>query len=172
MGKWVFGYGSLIWRPGFDFLSKKPALLRGAHRQLCIYSFTHRGTEDCPGLVFGLDRGGACRGMAFEVDPEQWDKTYAYLHAREQQNGVYRETLRRVALDDGRHVDALVYLADPRHKQYAGRLSHVEQLKLVQQGQGQAGPNIEYVVNTHAHLVELGIQDPSLDALVNALQNC
>jgi cation transport protein ChaC len=108
--------------------------------------------------------------MAFEVDPEHWDKTYAYLHAREQQNGVYRETLRRVTLDDGRHVDALVYLADPRHKQYAGRLSHVEQLKLVQQGQGQAGPNIEYVVNTHAHLVELGIQDPGLDALVNALQ--
>ena len=64
---WVFGYGSLIWRPGFDYVERLPALLKGAHRALCVFSHSHRGTPDMPGLVLGLDHGGACRGVAFRV---------------------------------------------------------------------------------------------------------
>jgi len=169
MTHWVFGYGSLIWRPGFDFLSSSPALLRGLHRQLCIYSFTHRGTEEQPGLVFGLDRGGACRGMAFEVEGQKWEETHAYLREREQGNDVYKEVWRNVVLGDGRAVKALTFVADPSHKQYAGRLPHEDQLRLVKQGVGMSGANPEYVINTYEHLLELNIKDHGLKALYDAL---
>lgn len=170
MSHWVFGYGSLIWRPGFEFLSSSPALLRGLHRQLCIYSFTHRGTEERPGLVFGLDKGGACRGMAFEVDAENWDETHAYLREREQGNDVYKEQWRKIVLADGRVVSALTFVADPSHIQYAGRLSPDEQLRLVLQGVGNSGANPEYVINTYMHLCELNIKDSGLKWLYEALK--
>src|SRR3979490_2940413 len=85
---WVFGYGSLMWRPGFDFLERVPARLIGEHRALCVYSFVHRGTPEKPGLVLGLDHGGACRGIAFRVAEKQRNDTVAYLRAREQVTGV------------------------------------------------------------------------------------
>ena len=76
---WVFGYGSLIWNPGFPHVSAQQGLLRGAHRSLSIVSHHHRGTVDQPGLVFGLTRGGSCRGMVFEVANADWPQVYAYL---------------------------------------------------------------------------------------------
>src|SRR5690349_2563312 len=81
---WVFGYGSLIWKPGFEFVEQRPARLIGEHRSLCIYSMVHRGTPEKPGLVLGLDRGGACQGVAFRVARKQRDATVAYLREREQ----------------------------------------------------------------------------------------
>jgi len=169
MSHWVFGYGSLIWRPGFEFVNSKPALLRGLHRQLCIYSFTHRGSEDTPGLVFGLDHGGACRGVAFEVDKRIWEETHAYLREREQGNDVYKESWRRVQFDDGQSAKALTFIADKRHRQYAGRLSQEEQLRLVKQGVGHSGKNPEYVINTYAHLRDMNIKDEQLRWLHDAL---
>jgi len=166
---WVFGYGSLIWRPGFAYLRKSTALLRGAHRRLCIYSHRHRGTPEQPGLVFGLVRGGSCRGMAFEVDPAQWDQTHAYLAEREMDRGVYLETHRPVQLDDGRSVTALTFLVDMQHVQYAGRLDIAEQLRLVRSGVGESGANPEYVLETARHLEALGIRDRYLADLVTAL---
>src|SRR5688572_16734737 len=124
---WVFGYGSLIWRPGFEYIRALPALMHGAHRSLCIYSHRHRGTPDQPGLVFGLVRGGSCRGMAFEVEPARWDEVHAYLYEREMDRGVYREAVRPVRLADGTLVQALAFLVDERHVQFAGKLEIAEQ---------------------------------------------
>ena len=125
---WVFGYGSLMWRPGFPFEAQAPGLLNGAHRALCVYSIMHRGTREQPGLVLGLDRGGACRGLAYRVTQGAEEQTVAYLREREQVTEVYLEARRTVRLLDGsgRAVKALTYLANPKHEQYAGRLSPEE----------------------------------------------
>ncbi len=167
---WVFGYGSLMWRPGFDHQDAVPARLVGAHRSLCIYSHVHRGTPDRPGLVLGLDRGGACRGLAFRIHKRDWEDTIAYLREREQATAVYLERVRPVILADGATtVQALTYVVDRGHPQYAGRLSLSDQIGLVRQGHGQSGPNIDYVVNTVAHLHEAGVHDPHLTDLAAAL---
>ncbi len=167
---WVFGYGSLIWKPGFGYLRAVPALLRGAHRSLCIYSHRHRGTPERPGLVFGLMRGGSCRGVAFEVEPARWDDVHAYLREREMDRGVYREAHRAIRLDTGGEVRALAFLVDERHVQYAGRLEVAEQLRLVRTGIGESGPNHEYVLATAQHLERLGIRDRYLCELVAELR--
>ncbi len=168
--RWVFGYGSLIWRPGFAFLQSAPALLRGAHRSLCIYSHRHRGTPERPGLVFGLVRGGSCRGMAFAVAPDAWNDVHAYLAARELDRGVYREAMRPVKLATGETVSALAFLVDEHHPQYAGQLEVAEQARLVRAGVGESGANPEYVLETVAHLRRLGIRDRYLDELVGLLE--
>jgi cation transport protein ChaC len=168
--RWVFGYGSLIWRPGFEHLRTVHALLRGAHRRLCIYSHRHRGTPERPGLVFGLVRGGSCRGIAFEVEAARWDEVHTYLNEREMDRGVYREAFRPVLLEDNRIVSALAYFVDERHVQYAGTLDVAEQVRLVQSGVGESGPNHEYVLQTATHLERLGIRDRYLHELIDALR--
>jgi len=165
---WVFGYGSLIWRPGFEFVRQAPATLRGVHRRLCVYSHRHRGTSDQPGLVFGLMPGGSCRGMGFEVHADRWDEVHAYLSEREMDNGVYREVVRPL-LVGGTVVNALAFLADTRHLQYAGKLAIAEQVRLVRAGIGESGPNPDYVLETARRLGELGIRDRYLDEVVEAL---
>jgi glutathione-specific gamma-glutamylcyclotransferase len=166
---WVFAYGSLMWRPGFAFEEGYPALLHGAHRSLCVFSHVHRGTPQRPGLVLGLDRGGACRGVAFRVAPHRWEETVSYLRVREQATAVYLEVRRRVTLmGAGRQgVSALCFLVDRRHPQYAGRLPATEQAKLVLQGFGVSGANPDYVLSTVAHLRQLGIHDSELEALAS-----
>ena len=123
---WVFGYGSLMWRPGFPFVESGPGRLRGYHRSLCVLSHVHRGTPERPGLVLGLDRGGSCRGMAFRVAGPDAASTLAYLREREQVTAVYVERVLGVTLDDGRRIAAVTYLVDRRHPQYAGRLPEAE----------------------------------------------
>lgn len=166
---WVFGYGSLMWRPGFAFTEKHVATVRGYHRALCIHSHVHRGTPDRPGLVLGLDRGGSCRGIAFRVAPEHRAETIDYLRAREQVTAVYREASVPATLIDGRRITAVAYLVDRRHPQYAGRLDRTEMLAAVLQGVGVSGDNPDYVRATHRHLVELGLEDPTLAWLVAEL---
>ncbi len=169
---WVFGYGSLMWRPDFEFSERAPAVLIGAHRSLCIYSFHHRGTQENPGLVLGLDEGGACRGLVFRVAPEKSDATLAYLREREQVTDVYVETMRPVSLLDGsgRELEALCYLVDRGHPQYAGQLSMERQARLVRSAAGRSGTNIDYVLNTVRHLEEAGIHDVELMALAARLK--
>ncbi len=168
--RWVFGYGSLIWNPGFEFLRAEPALLRGAHRSLSIFSHHHRGTPSKPGLVFGLVRGGSCRGMAFAVPDADWGQVQQYLRDREQVTAVYREGFRPVRLASGSSVLALVYLVDQTHEQFAGKLDIGQQLALVRSGQGVSGNNIDYVLNTARHLAQLGIKDAGLMELASLLE--
>jgi len=166
---WVFGYGSLMWRPGFRFVRAQQARLFGHHRAFCVYSHVHRGTPDMPGLVLGLDRGGSCRGMAYEIDDADWHDVIQYLRAREQATAVYLERELNVHLQDGKRVSATTYLVDQSHLQYAGRLSLKEQLRLVRQGVGQSGPNPDYVKNTVQHMEEMGIVDGPLHKLMHEL---
>ncbi|WP_245259166.1 gamma-glutamylcyclotransferase [Salinarimonas rosea] len=166
---WVFGYGSLMWRPGFPFRERHAARVRGYHRSLCVYSHVHRGTPERPGLVLGLDRGGSCRGVAFRVDVAHAQETIAYLRAREQATAVYLERRLATRLADGRLVTALTYVVDRAHLQYAGRLDHEETLHIVRGGVGQSGANPDYVLSTAVHLVELGVHDPHLARLAAAL---
>lgn len=166
---WVFGYGSLIWNPGFPFLSAQQGLLRGGHRSLSIISHHYRGTPERPGLVFGLAPGGSCRGMVFEVSQQDWPDVLAYLHKRELVTAVYRDVIRPVQLADGRRVAALAYMVDESHSQYAGKLTLEKQVAMVRAGIGTAGPNMDYVLNTALHLEQLGIRDRMLMALVRAL---
>lgn len=166
---WVFGYGSLIWKPGFAFVEQRPARLIGEHRSLCIYSMVHRGTYEKPGLVLGLDRGGACQGVAFRVAAAGRQETVAYLREREQVTGVYREVMRSVWLKGDARVSALAYVADRSHDQYAGRLTIEEQLRLVRQGHGNYGPNDEYVIATVTALEAQGIRDAPLHRLAALL---
>ncbi|MBD1546478.1 gamma-glutamylcyclotransferase [Roseibium aggregatum] len=167
---WVFGYGSLMWNPGFDHDMARPALLRGAHRSLCVYSWVHRGTEENPGLVFGLDHGGACRGMAFRVHGDNREETIAYLRAREQVTGVYQESWRKISLGGGETAEALTYVVDRRHPQYAGALPLADQLGIVIGAVGKSGRNPDYVLSTAAHLEELGIVDHSVGWLAEQLK--
>jgi len=164
---WVFGYGSLMWRPGFEFIEKVPARLIGEHRALCVYSFDHRGTPEKPGLVLGLDRGGACRGIAFRVAPELRHSTIEYLRAREQTTHVYREVMRSVWLNNSsqQRVSALTYVADRSHVQYAGRLPLNEQLRIVRQGHGRSGNNRDYVLATVKAIEAEGFRDEQLHRL-------
>jgi glutathione-specific gamma-glutamylcyclotransferase len=164
---WVFGYGSLMWRAGFDFIEQVPARLIGEHRALCVYSFDHRGTPEKPGLVLGLDRGGACRGIAFRVAASLRHDTIAYLRGREQTTNVYREVMRSVWLENEarQRVSALAYVVDRGHVQYAGRLSLAEQLRLVQQGHGRSGNNRDYVLSTVKSIEAQGFRDEQLHLL-------
>jgi cation transport protein ChaC len=169
---WVFGYGSLMWRPGFDYRERVPARLIGLHRALCVYSFIHRGTPERPGLVLGLDRGGACRGIAFRIDKSIRADTLAYLRAREQVTKVYREIMRPVELagEPERRVEALVYVVDRAHPQYAGRLDLEAQLHLVRQGHGHSGANRDYVLATVRELEAQGCRDTGLHRLAERLK--
>jgi cation transport protein ChaC len=160
---WVFGYGSLIWRPGFAHVETRRARLHGYRRALCIRSFIHRGTPEHPGLVLGLDRGGSCVGLAFRVPGDLHDEVIAYLRERELVTNVYLERRLAVHLDKGQTVEAICYVADRAHEQYVGGLDPAEAAKLVSGSNGRSGSNREYVFNTLEHLEALGIRDHWLE---------
>ena len=160
---WVFGYGSLMWNPGFEIEERHQARLHGFRRSLCVRSWVHRGTPDRPGLVLGLDRGGSCRGIAFRVAAERWPAVLDYLRERELVTHVYKERILPIALADGRRLKALTYIIDRAHRQYAGALDIEEAAATVREAYGKSGPNIDYVTNTLAHQREMGIRDQWLE---------
>jgi glutathione-specific gamma-glutamylcyclotransferase len=167
---WVFGYGSLMWNPGFPYLRRETAELAGFHRELCVYSFHYRGTPENMGLVFGLAPGGQCQGVAFEVATGDWPQTLHYLREREQITSVYLEVQTPVFLaQTGQTVEALTYVVDEQHQQCALGLSDEAVLELVRNGAGIAGRCLDYVYNTNDHLTELGIKDPKLSRLIAQL---
>ncbi|MEL6170182.1 MAG: gamma-glutamylcyclotransferase [Pseudomonadota bacterium] len=161
---WVFGYGSLIWDPGFAFEERLRARLDGYARSFCMRSIHHRGTVEAPGLVLALDRhpGGSCDGVAFRVAEADRDPVMAYLRERELISSAYLEETHAIRLLDGRAVTAVTYVVDPDHVQYCGGLDLEEQAGIIAEAVGGRGPNVEYLLNTVDHLDELGIADPDL----------
>ena len=168
---WIFAYGSLMWNPAFEYERRCKAELHGLNRALCVTSIHHRGTPQRPGLVLGLDTGGKCTGIAYEVHGEKADKTIKYLRAREQVTRVYREITRPITLldDERREVRSLIYAIDRDHAQYAGRLPFERQVQMVMGGVGKSGNNIDYVVSTAEHLAEIGIVDREMERLAHRL---
>jgi cation transport protein ChaC len=166
---WVFGYGSLIWRPGFAHIEARRARLHGFRRSLCIYSWVHRGTEARPGLVLGLDRGGSCVGLAFRVPGALRDEVTAYLRERELVTNVYLERRLKIRLEGGGTVEALSFVVDRTHRQYAGGLDIDQAVSVVAGAIGHAGRNEDYVFNTVHHLKALGIRDHWLESVAAKL---
>lgn len=161
---WVFGYGSLMWHPGFPHLEVRPGRLRGYHRHFCVYSHVYRGTPKCPGLVLGLDRGGSCAGLAYRVPAAAAASTIDYLYEREMITAVYIPRWVNVATEQG-PVRAATFVVDPSHKQYAGRLPIDRIVDLILQGEGKNGLCVEYLNNTVRHLHALGLSDRQLEQL-------
>lgn len=162
---WVFGYGSLMWNPGFPVVSRVVARLTGYHRALCIHSTHYRGTLVRPGLVFGLDWGGVCDGVAFEVAPEHKDRVLVELRRRELIYGVYREARVEITLvtPERSIVEAVTYIAERAHPSFAGELCAARQAGIVRSARGVAGTNLAYVFNTLSHIRELGLRDRQIE---------
>ncbi len=164
--RWVFGYGSLMWRPGFAFVERRPALIHGRRRAFCIYSVHHRGTPARPGLVLGLAPGGSARGAAYRVAVADWPGTYAYLREREQPTETYFEAWAKVRLSGGETVSALVFLSDLTHPQWAGDLALEAQARLIAGASGFSGRNIDYLRDLVVHLREEDIADGAMERLL------
>jgi cation transport protein ChaC len=165
-GHWVFGYGSLMWRPGFAYLERIGATLHGRRRAFCIYSVHHRGTPERPGLVLGLAEGGSVRGVAYYVAAEQWPDVYAYLREREQPTETYVEAKVRIALADGRSVEALTFISDQAHPQWAGDLPHGAQAEAIAGAEGLSGRNIDYLRDLVLHLRKGAAHDEDMETLL------
>jgi glutathione-specific gamma-glutamylcyclotransferase len=161
---WVFGYGSLMWNPGFVHDRACTALLRGYHRAFCLYSVRHRGTDEKPGLVLGLNRGGACRGIVYRVPAAAVAAAVDTLWAREMPSGAYVPRALRVAVGNA-SVPALAFVANTRHELYIGDLAFDDTAQIIACCRGQRGHNAEYLCNTLRHLEELGVRDARLHKL-------
>jgi cation transport protein ChaC len=164
--RWVFGYGSLMWRPDFPYVERQPATLHGRRRAFCIYSVHHRGVPDRPGLVLGLAPGGAVRGAAYRVAEAEWASVYAYLHDREQPTETYVEARVWARLANGRRVKCLAFLSDRTHPQWAGMLDLDTQAQLIAGSTGLSGPNVDYLRDLVRHLREEGARDRGMERLL------
>ncbi len=170
---WIFAYGSLMWNPGFDYADAVRATAYGYHRAFCVYSYRYRGTEEQPGLVLGLDRGGMCQGVAYRVDPEKFPPIREYLWEREMITNVYKPTMVNLGLHDhdGRRVRAITFVVDRSHRQYTGRLDLAVTARLIRQGHGERGSCRDYLVNTVRHIEEIGACTGKLGTLVRMVED-
>ncbi len=167
---WVFGYGSLMWQPGFVYDEVRRVRLDGYRRAFCVYSLHYRGTARRPGLVLGLMRGGTCEGVAFRVADAEAPAVRAYLHQRELIYGVYREATLPAELHGpgSARIEVLTYVAEPRHPSYAGAMPAARQAAMIRGARGVAGSNLAYLVSTLRKLAALGIRQPELERVALA----
>ncbi len=167
MTMWVFGYGSLLWNPGFPVAHSERATLLGYARSFCMSSIHHRGTEDKPGLVLALDEQveAHCKGLALAVEEGHEDRTLHELRERELISSAYVERMLDVHLETGSVVNAVTYVIDAHHVQYCGGMPLEDQARIIAQAVGGRGPNTEYLYNTVEHLAEIGLSDPDLEWL-------
>jgi len=166
-GFWVFGYGSLVWKPEFVADQQHIARLSGFARSFCMRSIHHRGSVPDPGLVLALDQNDQayCDGVAFHVAADIACDTIEMLRERELVSSAYLERVHPVRFRDGTTQDAICYVMDEIHEQYCGGLSLEEQAVIIAHATGGRGPNTEYLYNTAAHLRALGIEDNDLNWL-------
>lgn len=167
--EWVFGYGSLMWRPGFPFLQQEPAKLHGYQRAPCIFSHHHRGTPEHPGLVLGLDEGGSCHGIAFRIDINKRPQIIDYLHERELIGYAYKPALVTITIAEST-VEAYTFVADTSHSQYAGKLDIEHAAEIILQAEGLSGLNRDYLINTVTKLDDEGFAEPELRALLDQVR--
>lgn len=167
---WVFGYGSLMWKPGFDYLERQRATMLGVHRAPCIFSWVHRGTNASPGIVMGLDEGGFCEGVAFQVDIRNQHETVDYLRARELVTNVYIEVTREGQLESGETVPMLCYIADTKHEQYADNLTIDALVAQISGAEGKSGKNEDYILDTVEKMREMEIHDERMEAVAARLR--
>lgn len=169
---WVFGYGSLMWNPGFPVAERHVARLEGWHRSFCMRSFHYRGTEAAPGLVLALDaaEGANCLGLAFRVSRGAEAVTLEYLRERELISDAYLEARVPVILADQHQIEAVTYVINRDNIQYCGGLPLPDQAKIIARARGQNGPNTEYLFNTVEHLEKLGIDDAELSWLTRKVR--
>ncbi|KZL01321.1 MULTISPECIES: gamma-glutamylcyclotransferase [unclassified Pseudovibrio] len=169
---WVFGYGSLIWHPGFEPVEQVPARLDGWKRRFCLCSLRYRGTFEKHGLVLALDAApdAYCSGVALGIPRDGQEKVLEDLRKRELFNPAYREIITTLKLQDGREVEALTYVVNREHEQY-GQFNAEEQAQIIATAAGERGPNCDYLWNTADHLTELGIADPDLDWLSDRVRS-
>jgi cation transport protein ChaC len=162
MTMWVFGYGSLLWNPGFPVARREVATLPGYARSFCMTSIHHRGTEEKPGLVLALDevQDAACKGIALAVEAGHEERTLLELRERELISSAYVERDLEVHLDSGGSVTAVTYVIDPHHVQYCGGMPLEQQAQIIATAVGGRGPNTEYLYNTAEHLSEIGLVVP------------
>jgi glutathione-specific gamma-glutamylcyclotransferase len=169
---WVFAYGSLLWRPGFAFDERRGARLKGFRRRFCMTSIHYRGTPQRPGLVLALDAcdGAECAGLAYRVAADRAEAALAYLRERELVSYAYLERRLPVEIDDGRVVEALAYVTNPDHPQYCGHLTPEQQAEVILAATGPMGPNRDYLLETEASLLALGLHDPDLTRLASLVR--
>ena len=167
MALWVFGYGSLLWNPGFTPAESRRAVLRDYHRSFCMLSIHHRGSEEDPGLVLALDEapGAQCTGAAFRVQPGEEGPVLAMLRERELISSAYTERTLPLTCEDGTPIEALAYVIDPHHVQYC-QFDLEKQAQMIAHAIGGRGPNTEYLYKTAAQLDEMGIRDDDMAWLV------
>ncbi|MEO8143065.1 MAG: gamma-glutamylcyclotransferase [Betaproteobacteria bacterium] len=165
---WVFGYGSLMWSPGFRPAESKTGLLHGYHRAMCILSSRYRGTPEKPGLVMGLCRGGSCWGIAFRIPAARVRRVVGALWKREMLNNVYLPTMVKVAVGPKQRIRALAFVADASHRQFVRELDLRGRARLVAQGIGERGRCVDYIRNTLEHMLTLGVNDPHLARILDA----
>ena len=166
---WVFGYGSLIWRPDFDYLERRPATVHGWHRALKMWSRINRGTPECPGLVFGMLSGGSCRGMVFRVDKAQARQVMINLWQREMVTAVYDPRWLACQTSHG-PVHALAFTLSRKSPNHTGELPDQEYHRILEQASGRLGTTRDYAQAKFDELRRHGIHDRALARLIALAQ--
>jgi cation transport protein ChaC len=164
-GIWLFGYGSLIWNPAFHFVERQAGTIFGYHRRFCLWTHLGRGCPERPGLVLGLERGGACRGVAYRIAPAAIDEEVEIVWRREMVSGAYRPTWLQARLEDGQTVRAIAFVINRSHERYAANLPEAEIVEVLATARGALGACADYLIHTVDHLRELGIRDRPLERM-------
>lgn len=170
---WVFGYGSLMWNPGFPFAERAVAELHEHRRSFCLASIRYRGTPENPGLVLALEPmpGARCLGVAYRIAAQDVSEVRDYLREREMVTYSYHEKTLPLRLSScGSEVSALSYVIDQTHDQYRRGLTIAEQARIIATSVGPAGTNRDYLFNTITHLREIGVEDPELEFLADQVE--